>query len=171
MVGRAARGGGGGGGGGGGAPFRPMRVLDFGSGVGLSGAAALDVFGVSRSGGAGRGGRKGGGESPGIDWVHSIDKSWCMRETTKKVLWSMLEQLLWEEGGADNGGNGTSYLEEEERLMLAEYKKLLFGGNDGGGGGQADRRAAGNRAGLNAVTGGWRGGSRRGTGTMTWAHD
>ncbi len=109
-----------GGGGGGGAPFQPRRVLDFGSGVGSSGAVALDVFGVSRSGRAGGGGGEGGGERPGIDLVHSIDASWCMREMTKKVLRGVLEGLPWEEVGADNGGDGTSYLEEEKRLMLAE---------------------------------------------------
>ena len=124
------------GGGGGGGTFRPRRVLDFGSGVGSSGAAALDVFGVGRSGGRGGGGG-GGGEDDvdddddlGIDWVHSIDASRCMRETTEKVLKSVLEGSPWEDE-ANDGRNGASYLEEEEMLMLAEYERSLFG--DGGG--------------------------------------
>ncbi|KAL3776870.1 hypothetical protein ACHAW5_009518 [Stephanodiscus triporus] len=121
-------GGGGGGGGrdrhGGRRSFRPRRVLDFGSGVGSSGAAALDVFGVGRSMSGGGGGRTKTDDDAddGIDWIHSIDASQCMRETTEKVLKSVLEGSPWEnEGGIrdDNAG-------EEEELMLAEYERLLF---------------------------------------------
>ncbi len=70
--------------------FQPKRVLDFGSGIGSSAAAALDVFGVKRSGSE---------ENPaadGIDWVHSIDASQSMREATEKVLKSILESHPWE---------------------------------------------------------------------------
>ncbi len=66
------------------------------------------MFRVSWSSGAVGGRGKGGGEWPGIDWMHSIDASWCMREMTKKVLRSILERLLWEEDGADYGGYGTN---------------------------------------------------------------
>ncbi len=127
--------------------FRPRRVLDFGSGVGSSGAAALDVFGVGRSGG-GRGGADGGGgkrrtrtrdddknEVDGIDWIHSIDASQCMRETTEKVLKSVLEGSPWED--VADGGDDASYL-EEERSMLAEYERLLF--DDGGKSNDRERK-------------------------------
>lgn len=70
--------------------FQPKRVLDFGSGIGSSAAAALDVFGVKRLGSE---------ENPatdGIDWVHSIDASQSMREATEKVLKSVLENHPWE---------------------------------------------------------------------------
>ncbi|KAL9180922.1 hypothetical protein ACHAXT_009727 [Thalassiosira profunda] len=63
--------------------FRPKRVLDFGSGVGSSAAAALEVFGVRR--GAPGGISSANGEpSTGIDWIHSIDASQPMREATEK---------------------------------------------------------------------------------------
>ena len=67
-----------------------QRVLDFGSGVGCASAAALDVFGVKRSG---------NDENPGtegIDWIHSIDASQSMRDATEKVLKSVLENHPWE---------------------------------------------------------------------------
>ena len=70
--------------------FQPKRVLDFGSGIGSSSAAALDVFGVKRSGNE---------ENPatdGIDWIHSIDASQSMREATEKILKSILESHPWE---------------------------------------------------------------------------
>jgi ribosomal protein RSM22 (predicted rRNA methylase) len=127
--------GGGGGGGDGGIDkhggrrsFRPRRVLDFGSGVGSSGAAALDVFGVGRSMSGGGGGRTKTDDDAddGIDWIHSIDASQCMRETTEKVLKSVLEGSPWENEGGVRGDNS----EEEEELMLAEYERLLF--DDGG---------------------------------------
>ena len=40
---------------------------------------------------SGQGWRQRRGRCPGINWVHSINASWCMRERTKKVLWSVLE--------------------------------------------------------------------------------
>ncbi len=70
--------------------FQPKRVLDFGSGIGSSSAAALDVFGVKRAGSE---------ENPatdGIDWIHSIDASQSMREATEKILKSILERHPWE---------------------------------------------------------------------------
>ncbi|KAL3809156.1 hypothetical protein ACHAXA_004655 [Cyclostephanos tholiformis] len=124
--------------------FRPRRVLDFGSGVGSSGAAALDVFGVGRSGGGrldGVGGARmrtlhDANEEDGIDWIHSIDASQCMRETTEKVLKSMLERSPWE--GEVDGGDDVSYLEEEEMSMLAEYERSLF--DDGGRSNDKERK-------------------------------
>ncbi|KAL7543146.1 hypothetical protein ACHAXR_012442 [Thalassiosira sp. AJA248-18] len=78
--------------------FQPKRVLDFGSGAGSSSAAALDVFGVSRSASSSN---SGGASSTttatnGIDWIHSIDASQCMREATEKVLKSILEGAPWD---------------------------------------------------------------------------
>jgi ribosomal protein RSM22 (predicted rRNA methylase) len=103
--------------------FQPRRVLDFGSGVGSSGAAALDVFGVGRSSS-----NSGGSNSldvGGIDWIHSIDASQCMRETTEKVLRSILEGSPWIDEKSSSTGN-LNRLEEEEALLLAEYERLLF---------------------------------------------
>lgn len=96
--------------------FRPRRVLDFGSGVGSSGAAALDVFGVGRS-----------SNDDGVDWIHSVDASLCMRETTEKVLMSILEGSPWEDEECTR--NYAQRLEEEEALLLAEYERSLFGGS------------------------------------------
>jgi len=70
--------------------FQPKRVLDFGSGIGSSSAAALDVFGVKRSS------SEGNPATEGIDWIHSIDASQSMREATEKVLKSVLESHPWE---------------------------------------------------------------------------
>jgi ribosomal protein RSM22 (predicted rRNA methylase) len=70
--------------------FQPKRVLDFGSGVASSSAAALDVFGVKRSG------SEDNSATEGIEWIHSIDASKSMREVTEKVLKSVLERHPWE---------------------------------------------------------------------------
>jgi ribosomal protein RSM22 (predicted rRNA methylase) len=99
--------------------------LDFGSGVGSSGAAALDVFGVGRSSNAPSSNHDAGG----IDWIHSIDASQCMRETTEKVLKSILEGSPWIDETSSNTAN-LNRLEEEEALLLAEYERMLF--NDDG---------------------------------------
>jgi hypothetical protein len=78
--------------------FRPRRVLDFGSGVGSASAAALDVFGVSRrtSSSSPSSMNNNNDRDIGIDWVHSIDASQSMRESTEKVLKSILEGIPWE---------------------------------------------------------------------------
>ena len=102
--------------------FEPKRVLDFGCGVGSSGAAALDVFGVSR---------RGGGSdlsSPtntttaegGIEWIHSIDASQSMRETTDRVLTSVLQDAPWEDETSKNSDEDTVFDEE-----LANYEKAI----------------------------------------------
>eukprot|EP01082_Thalassiosira_pseudonana_P003620 g2546.t1 g2546 contig12:329845-332508(+) len=90
--------------------FQPKRVLDFGSGIGSSSAAALDVFGVSRS----------GTDTivNGIDWIHSIDASQSMREATEKVLTSVLEGVPW---GYDQQQLEKDIVDEE----LVHYEKIL----------------------------------------------
>ena len=81
--------------------FRPARVLDFGSGVGSSSAAALDVFGVSRKDDAPPPDPHPNADAPvrggdGIDWIHSINASRSMRETSEKLLRSLMEGALWD---------------------------------------------------------------------------
>lgn len=91
--------------------FQPKRVLDFGSGVGSSSAAALDVFGVNRGADS---------DTNGIDWIHSIDASKSMRDATEKVLKSMLESAPWE--------RSEEMQTEEEKIMeeeLAEYERMV----------------------------------------------
>jgi len=90
--------------------FQPKRVLDFGSGVGSSSAAALDVFGVRRSGIE--------NSNEGIDWIHSIDASQSMREATEKVLKSVLESAPWED---EQKNSVTDELDEE----IAASERIL----------------------------------------------
>ena len=92
--------------------FRPRRVLDFGSGVGSSSAAALDVFGVPRNN------NEESGSEHGIEWIHSIDASRSMRDATEHVLKSVLEGVPW---GYDDSQSTT-----EEETEMEEYEKILL---------------------------------------------
>ncbi len=98
--------------------FQPKRVLDFGSGIGSSSAAALDVFGVKRSG------SEDNPATEGIDWIHSIDASQSMREATEKVLKSVLERHPWEHEQRKHA-NDDNAMEEDiaaSEIMLRQIK-------------------------------------------------
>lgn len=95
--------------------FRPRRILDFGSGVGSASAAALDVFGVSRR-------MNNNDGDNGIDWIHSIDASQSMRESTEKVLKSILEGMPWEED-EKHADLHDDDIEEMQLLETAESEK------------------------------------------------
>jgi len=95
--------------------FEPKRVLDFGCGVGSSGAAALDVFGVSRRGG------DSSTTTEGIEWIHSIDASQSMRETTDRVLTSVLQDAPWEDNETSKNRSDEDMFDEE----LANYEKAI----------------------------------------------
>jgi len=94
--------------------FRPRRVLDFGCGVGSSSAAALEVFGVSRSNEASS--ISNNVTNGSIDWIHSVDASQSMREATEKLLKSVLEGAPWDSEGVD-GAREDEELEEFERML------------------------------------------------------
>ncbi|KAL7519370.1 hypothetical protein ACHAWX_004137 [Stephanocyclus meneghinianus] len=99
--------------------FRPKRVLDFGSGVGSSSAAALNVFGVSKEGrdDSDRATTTNANNRHGIEWVHSIDVSRSMRDATEGVLKSVLEGVPW--------GYHTKKEEEEMDEELETYERIL----------------------------------------------
>jgi ribosomal protein RSM22 (predicted rRNA methylase) len=89
--------------------FRPKRVLDFGSGVGSSSAAALDVFGVPRMQ---------IDNHFGIEWIHSIDASQSMRDATEGVLESVLEGVPWgHDANNDNEAKDKEELEDSGRVL------------------------------------------------------
>mmetsp|Transcript_18511 Transcript_18511/g.38491 ORF Transcript_18511/g.38491 Transcript_18511/m.38491 type:complete len:1064 (+) Transcript_18511:146-3337(+) len=101
--------------------FRPKRVLDFGSGVGSSSAAALDVFGVSRSNeniDDGRDPSTSSSPSSGIDWVHCIDASKSMRDASQRVLKSVLDGVPW-------GHHEKRRRKEAEELMMDEQDRII----------------------------------------------
>mmetsp|Transcript_7327 Transcript_7327/g.16609 ORF Transcript_7327/g.16609 Transcript_7327/m.16609 type:complete len:1010 (-) Transcript_7327:60-3089(-) len=111
--------------------YRPKRVLDFGSGVGSSSAAALDVFGVSRSGDSKNSSSTNSGaataDTNGIEWIHSIDASKSMRDATENVLKSMLEGAPWDQ--EEIKLEEDKFLDEE----LQEYERIIseFNGEAG----------------------------------------
>ena len=63
--------------------------------------------------------RRSNATTDGIDWIHSIDASQCMREATEKVLKSMLENAPWDTEDQQLG-NDNAMAEE-----LAEYERLM----------------------------------------------
>ena len=130
--------------------FKPRRVLDFGCGVGSSGAAALDVFGVSRqnSSSSDANNNTHGGDKntshDGIEWIHSVDASQSMRETTDHILQSILQSSPWDEKDTTNDDSSDASMEdkllEEE---MAQYEQLIddIRGTSRGGRGGGNSKA------------------------------
>jgi ribosomal protein RSM22 (predicted rRNA methylase) len=84
--------------------FSPKRVLDFGIGTGSASAAALNIFPDS------------------IEWIHGVDPSRTMRETTEYILKELIDSIQEDRADTDAvSADGTSTIPNQTRLSLSAH--------------------------------------------------